>query len=46
MILSFTILFFMTDFGQSESYEEAMHMETKKKWEQGMNEEMNSLVRN
>ena len=36
----------MTDFGEPKCYEEAMEVETKKKWEQGMNEEMDSLVRN
>ena len=36
----------MTDFGEPECYEEAMHVETRKKWEQGMDEEMDSLVRN
>ena len=36
----------MTDSGEPECYEEAMQVETRKKWEQGMNEEMNSLVRN
>ena len=36
----------MTDSGELECYEEAMQVETRKKWEQGMNEEMDSLVRN
>ena len=36
----------MTDSGEPECYEEAMQVETKKKWDQGMNEEMESLVRN
>ena len=36
----------MTDSGEPECYEEAMQVETRKKWEQGMNEEMDSLVRN
>ena len=36
----------MTDSGGLECYEEAMQGETKKKWEQGMNEEIDSLVRN
>ena len=36
----------MTDFNEPECYEEAMQVETRKKWEQGMNEEMDSLVRN
>jgi hypothetical protein len=37
---------FFTDSGEPECYEEAMQVETKKKWEQGMKEEMNSLVNN
>ena len=36
----------MNDFGELKCYEEAMQVETRKKWEQGMNEEMDSLVRN
>ena len=36
----------MTNFGEPECYEEAMQVETRKKWEKGMNEEMDSLVRN
>ena len=36
----------MTHFGELECYEEEMHVETKKKWEQGMNEDMDSLIRN
>ena len=36
----------MTDSGELECYEDAMHVETRKKWEQGMDEEMDSLVRN
>ena len=36
----------MTDSGEPECYEEAMQVETRKKWEQFMNEEMNSLIRN
>ena len=36
----------MNDYGELECYEEAMQVETRKKWEQGMNEEMESLVRN
>ena len=36
----------MIDYGEPECYEEAMHVETRKKWEQGMDEEMDSLVRN
>ena len=36
----------MTDFGELECFEEAMEAETRNKWEQGMDEEMDSLVRN
>ena len=36
----------MTNSGEPKCYEEAMHVETRKQWEQGMNEEMDSLVRN
>ena len=36
----------MTDYGESECFEEAMQVETRKKWEQGMDEGMESLVRN
>ena len=36
----------MTDFGERKCYEEAMQVETRKKWEKDMNEEMDSLVRN
>ena len=36
----------MTDSGEPEGYEESMQVETKKKWEQGMKEEMDSLVNN
>ena len=36
----------MTDSGEPKCYEEEMHVETRKKWEQGMDEEMDSLVRN
>ena len=35
----------MVDYGEPECYEEAMQVETRKKWEQGMDEEMDSLVR-
>jgi hypothetical protein len=35
-----------TDSGESECYEEAIQVDTKKKWEQGMKEEMDSLVNN
>ena len=36
----------MNNFGEPGSYEEAMQVETRKKWEQDINEEMESLVRN
>ena len=36
----------MTNSGEPECYEEAMQVETRKKWEQGMDEEMDSLVIN
>ena len=36
----------MTNVGELECYEEAMHVENRKKWEQDMNEEMDSLVKN
>ena len=36
----------MTDSGELECYEEAMQVDTKKKWEQGIKEEMDSLVNN
>ena len=36
----------LTDSGEPECYEEAMQVGTKKKWEQGMKEEMDSLVNN
>ena len=36
----------MTDSSEPECYEEAMQVETIKKWEQGMDEEMDSLVSN
>ena len=36
----------MIDSGEPEFYEEAMQVETRKKWEQGMDEEMDSLVIN
>ena len=32
----------LTDSGEPESYEEAMQVDTKNKWEQGMKEEMDS----
>ena len=36
----------MTDDGEPQCYGEAMQVETKKKWEQDMDEDMDSLVRN
>ena len=36
----------MTNSSEPECFEEAMQVETRKKWEQGMDEEMYSLVRN
>jgi hypothetical protein len=36
----------LTNSGEPESYEATMQVDTKKKWEQGMKEEMNSLVNN
>ena len=36
----------MTDFDSQKCYETTMQVETRKKWEQGMDEEMGSLVRN
>ena len=36
----------MIDSGEPECFEEAMKVETRKKWERGMDEEMDSLVRN
>jgi hypothetical protein len=36
----------ITDYGELECYEEAMQVDTKKKWEQGMKEEMDSLANN
>ena len=36
----------LTDSGELECYEEAMQVETRKKWEQGMDEEIESFVRN
>lgn len=35
-----------TKAGELESFEEAMQMEAKKKWELGMDEEMDSLMQN
>jgi hypothetical protein len=34
----------LTDSGEPKCYEEAMQADTKKNWEQGMKEEMDSLV--
>ena len=36
----------MTDSGEPECYKEAMQVETRKKWEKGMEEEMDPLGRN
>ena len=36
----------MTDYGEPECFEEAMQVETRKKLEQNMDEEMDPLVRN
>ena len=36
----------MTDSGELECYEDAMHVENRKKMEQGINEKMDSMVRN
>jgi hypothetical protein len=36
----------LIDSGEPESYEEAMQVDTKNKWEKGMKEEMDSLVNN
>jgi hypothetical protein len=36
----------LTDYGEPECYEEAMKVDTKNKWEQGMKEEMDCLVNN
>ena len=33
----------MTDSGEPECYEEAMQVETRKKWEKGMDEEMEAF---
>jgi hypothetical protein len=37
---------FSIDYDEPECYEEAMQVDIKKKWEQGMKEEMDSLVNN
>jgi hypothetical protein len=36
----------LTNSGELDCYEEAMQVDTKNKWEQGMKEEMDSLVNN
>ncbi|MCY6524964.1 reverse transcriptase domain-containing protein, partial [Actinobacillus pleuropneumoniae] len=36
----------LTDSGEPECYEEAVQVETRKKWEQAMKEEMDSLAHN
>jgi hypothetical protein len=36
----------LIDYGEPKCYEDTMQVETKKKWEQGMKEEMDSLVNN
>jgi hypothetical protein len=36
----------LIDSGEPECYEEEMQVDTKKKWEQGMKEEMDSLENN
>ena len=36
----------LTDSGESECYEEVVQVETRKKWEQTMKEEMDSLAHN
>jgi hypothetical protein len=36
----------LTDSGEPECYEEAMQVDMKKKWEQGMKEEMDFLANN
>jgi hypothetical protein len=36
----------LTDSGEPKCYEEAMQVDTKKKWERGMKDEMDSLVNN
>ena len=36
----------LADFVEPECYEEAMQADTKRKWEKGMKEEMDSLVNN
>jgi hypothetical protein len=36
----------LSDYGEPECYEEEIQVDTKNKWEQGMKEEMDSLVNN
>jgi hypothetical protein len=36
----------LSNSSETKCYEEAMQVDTKKKWEQGMKEEMDSLVNN
>jgi hypothetical protein len=36
----------LTNSGEPKIYEEAMQVETKRKWDKGMKEEMDSLVNN
>jgi hypothetical protein len=36
----------LIDYSEPECYEEIMQVDTKRKWEQGMKEEMDSLVNN
>ena len=36
----------LVDYGEPECYEEAIQVDTKNKWEQGMKDEMDSLVNN
>ena len=36
----------LIDSGEPECYEEAMQVDTKKKWDQGMKKEMDSLANN
>jgi hypothetical protein len=36
----------LIDYGELECYEEEMQVDSKKKWEKGMKDEMDSLVNN
>jgi hypothetical protein len=36
----------LTDSGEPKCYEEGMQVDNKKKWQEGMKEEMDSLVNN